>query len=160
MEYNYTKLANIIKNARIKKGITQRQLGEMIGLSHTEIVRFENGLKPSISTVPFIKMCQVLDLDLIDLVTDVGLYELKEDKLFYVMFKNKNTNIFKVHAKNEIEAVKIAVDIVCENELIELDKSLKNVLIGCAENLEDFDDAVVDYFDKNNRLPENYYETR
>ena len=47
MKFDYLKLANIIKTRRNEKGISTRELAEKIGVSHAEISRFENGLKPS-----------------------------------------------------------------------------------------------------------------
>ena len=47
MKFDYLKLANIIKTRRNEKGISTRKLAEKIGISHAEISRFENGLKPS-----------------------------------------------------------------------------------------------------------------
>ena len=63
MKFDYLKLANIIK--------TRRNLAEKIGISHAEISRFENGLKPSFYLIPFVKMCEELELDIEDLLIEV-----------------------------------------------------------------------------------------
>ena len=65
MKFDYLKLANIIKTRRNEKGISTRKLAEKIGISHAEISRFENGLKPSFYLIPFVKFnYQILDINL------------------------------------------------------------------------------------------------
>lgn len=152
MKFNYLDLANTIKERRLEKGISTRKLAEKIGVSHAEISRFENGLKANFYFIPFIKMCKELDLDLYNLLDDVGLYEIDNDKLFYVMFKSKEEKVFKIHARCEGEALRFALDFVMENKLVELDKTIENMLVGVVENPEDFDKEVIDNFEKTNEL--------
>ena len=152
MKFDYLKLAEVIKNRREEKGISTRKLGEKIGISHAEISRFENGLKPGFYFIPFIKMCKELEIDLFNLLDDVGLYQVNFDKLFYVMFKSKEENIFKVHARSEGEALRIAFDFVMENGLIKVDETLENMLIGVVENPEDFNEKIIKNFEKTNQL--------
>ena len=154
MKFNYLELAETIKERRLEKGISTRKLADKIGVSHAEISRFENGIKANFYFVPFIKMCKELDLDLFNLLDDVGLYEVDFDKLYYVMFKSKNENIFKIHARCEGEAMRIALDFVMENNLIELDETLENMLMAVVENPEDFDKKIIDNFEKTNQLPD------
>ncbi len=152
MKFNYLELAETIKERRLEKGISTRKLADKIGVSHAEISRFENGLKANFYFVPFIKMCKELDLDLFNLLDDVGLYEVDFDKLYYVMFKSKNENIFKIHARCEGEALRIALDFVMENNLIEIDEKLENMLVAVVENPDDFDKKIIENFEKNNKL--------
>ena len=56
-------IGNVIKTFRKKSKIKQSELAEKIGVSHAEISRFENGLKPSFYFIPFVKMCNELGLD-------------------------------------------------------------------------------------------------
>ena len=155
MKFNYLKLAEIIKEKRMEKEISTRELGEKIGISHAEISRFENGLKANFYLIPFIKMCKELKIELFDLLEDVGLYETDFDKLFYVMFKGTKENIYKIHARNEIEAMQIAYDFVTENNLIEVDEKLENILIGVVENIEDFNQELIKRFEESNQLIED-----
>ena len=152
MKFNYLELAETIKERRLEKGISTRKLADKIGVSHAEISRFENGLKPSFYFIPFIKMCKELDLDLFNLLDDVGLYEVDFDKLYYVMFKSKSENIFKIHARCEGEALRIALDFVMENNLIEIDETLENMLMAVVENPKDFDKKIIENFEKTNQL--------
>ena len=152
MKFNYLELAETIKERRLEKGISTRKLADKIGVSHAEISRFENGLKANFYFVPFIKMCKELDLDLFNLLDDVGLYEVDFDKLYYVMFKSKNENIFKIHARCEGEALRIALDFVMENNLIELDETLQNMLMAVVDDPEKFDKKIIENFEKTNQL--------
>lgn len=51
MKYNYLELAETLKEKRKEKGISTRNLGEKVGVSHTEISRIENGMRPHFSFV-------------------------------------------------------------------------------------------------------------
>ena len=107
MKFDYLKLADIIKTRRNELGISTRKLAEKIGISHAEISRFENGLKPSFYFIPFIKMCNELDLDLEVLLKIVGLLEEKKERKYEVRVANADEDFFEITAKNEYEAAKI-----------------------------------------------------
>ena len=94
MKFDYLKLANIIKTRRNEKGISTRKLAEKIGISHAEISRFENGLKPSFYLIPFVKMCEELELDIEDLLIEVGLLSEIENKKYEVKVTNVNEDYF------------------------------------------------------------------
>ena len=51
MKYNYLKLAEILEEKREEKGYSTRELGEIVGVSHAEISRIENGMRPNISKI-------------------------------------------------------------------------------------------------------------
>ena len=137
MKFDYLKLAEIIKTRRLEKDISTRKLAEKIGISHAEISRFENGLKPSFYFIPFVKMCKELDLDLTDLLEEVGLLEEKDDKKYIVKVTNIDENYFEIMAKNEKEAATIVAKFIIENEIIELD-SERRIDIEVEEIDEEF----------------------
>ena len=153
MKYNYLELAERLKNAREEKGLSLRQLADKIGISHTEISRIENGMRANFSFLILIKLCKELDIDVMNLLDDLGLWEVDFDKLFYVMVKSKEEKIFKVHARSDGEAFRIAFDFVIENNLIELDENKANILVGVVENLEDFNQEIINYYDETGELP-------
>ena len=124
MKFDYLKLANIIKTRRNEKGISTRKLAEKIGISHAEISRFENGLKPSFYFIPFIKMCQVLEIDIEDLLIEVGLLEEIIDKKYEVKVTNVDEDYFEIEAKSEKEAAIIVAKFIIENEIIDIDSSI------------------------------------
>lgn len=147
MKFDYLKLAEIIKTRRNELGISTRKLAEKIGVSHAEISRFENGLKPSFYFIPFVKMCKELDLDLMDLLIDVGLLDEPIDKKYEVKVTNVNEDFFEIEAKNEKEAAMIVAKFVIENDIIEIDSDMPidfEVEEIEEENEEDFDDEEED----------------
>ena len=121
MKFNYLKLAEIIKTRRNELGISTRKLAEKIGISHAEISRFENGLKPSFYFIPFVKMCKELDLDLMDLLIEVGLLNEPIDKKYVVKVSNVDEDFFEIEAKNEKEAAMIVAKFIIQNDIIEID---------------------------------------
>ena len=121
MKFDYLKLAYIIKTRRNELGISTRKLAEKIGISHAEISRFENGLKPSFYFIPFVKMCNELDLDLEALLKMVGLLEEKPEKKYVVRVVNADEDFFEISAKNEFEAAEIVAKFVIQNEIVDLD---------------------------------------
>ena len=136
MKFDYLKLAEIIKTRRNELDISTRKLAEKIGISHAEISRFENGLKPSFYFIPFVKMCKELDLDLMDLLIEVGLLEETKDKKYEVKITNVNEDYFEIEAKNEKEAAIIVAKFVIENDVIEIDSD-KRIDIEVEENDEE-----------------------
>lgn len=121
MKFDYLKLAEIIKTRRNELGISTRKLAEKIGISHAEISRFENGLKPSFYFIPFVKMCNELDLDLEALLKMVGLLEEKPEKKYVVRVVNADEDFFEISAKNEFEAAENVAKFVIQNEIVDLD---------------------------------------
>jgi len=139
MKFDYLKLADIIKTRRNDKDISTRKLADKIGISHAEISRFENGLKPSFYFIPFVKMCNELDLDLMDLLEEVGLLDKQKEKKYEVKITNVDENYFEILAKNEKEAAIIVAKFVIENEIIEIDSD-KEISIEVEEIEEDFEE--------------------
>lgn len=121
MKFDYLKLAEIIKTRRNEKGISTRKLAEKIGVSHAEISRFENGLKPSFYLIPFVKMCEELEIDITDLLIEVGLLDEPIDKKYEVKVTNIDEDFFEIEAKNEKEAAMIVAKFIIENDIIEID---------------------------------------
>ena len=147
MKFDYLKLAEIIKTRRNELGISTRKLAEKIGVSHAEISRFENGLKPSFYFIPFVRMCKELDLDLMDLLIDVGLLDEPIDKKYEVKVTNVDEDFFEIEAKNEKEAAMIVAKFVIENDIIEIDSDMPidfEVEEIEEENEEDFDNEEED----------------
>lgn len=143
MKFDYLKLAEIIKTRRNEKDISTRKLAEKIGVSHAEISRFENGLKPSFYFIPFVKMCKELDLDLMDLLIEVGLLNEPTDKKYEVKVSNVNEDFFEIEAKNEKEAAIIVAKFVIENEIIELNPN-KKIDIEVEEIDEEYEEDLED----------------
>lgn len=69
-------LAEVITNARIKKGLSMRELARLSGMDHAEISRIEKGtrLKPNILFLR--RLAMNLELSLVDLLTTAGYSEI------------------------------------------------------------------------------------
>lgn len=131
MTNNKRELADIIKEAREKKGISQRELARQIGVGNNTIARLENGERKSTNALTLKKMANVLNLDLRELMTIAGFSE--EDiettidpemeeymarqntykKLFSSYFANNDitkTEWYNSLDKNDKETIKKAID--------------------------------------------------
>ena len=62
MKNNYMILAEIIKNRRIALGYSLRNLANEVGISHTELVRIENGNRQCLNTITLLKICKLYPL--------------------------------------------------------------------------------------------------
>jgi hypothetical protein len=76
----------------------------------------------------------------------INLWKVDDDKVFYVMFKQDEEKIYKVHARSEGEAIRVAFGFVEDNNLIDFTKSKKDLLIGAVENIEDFNKEIIENF--------------
>ena len=59
-----------IKHARIAKGLTQEELGNMVGLQKSAIAKYENGRVVNIKRSTLQKLAQALDLRGSDLIIE------------------------------------------------------------------------------------------
>lgn len=57
---------NKIREARLAKGLTQKQLGELIGVSPTHVQKWEYGLTPNTKNLS--KLSQVLGIPMEDII--------------------------------------------------------------------------------------------
>lgn len=67
-----------IKEARIAKGLTQEELGNMIGLQKSAIAKYENGRVVNIKRSTLQKLAQALDLRGSDLIIEADPKEAAE----------------------------------------------------------------------------------
>lgn len=74
MKYNYLKMAEILKKMRIKRGLSTRDLASMVGVSHAEISRIENGNRVSMGIITLIEICEVLKIDFFKLLKATNYY--------------------------------------------------------------------------------------
>ena len=159
MKYNYLKLAEVLKEKREDMGISTRKLGEKVGISHTEISRIENGMRPHFSFVILAKLCKELKIDMMNLLDDADVWRVDYDQLFYVMVKQEEEKIFKIHARSEFEAARIVCDLVYENQLMDFSKSDKDILLGAVKNPKDFDKEIIKNYEETGNLLDKNKET-
>ena len=160
MKNNYLKLGKIIRNEREEKGFSRRKLSALVDISDTELKRIENGERQVTNIITLIKLCKILKLDLLNLLEDTDFYEREEDKLFYIIVKNKNTDVFKIHAQSEVKAIMIIIDLLSENDLIEMDKDIRNVSFFVTSDEKVFNETLQDFLEKSEEeLAEKYGNT-
>lgn len=152
MEYDYLKLAKTLKELRIEKGYTIKKLSQKTKIKYREISNIENGLYPNFSFIKLVKICNALNTDFDYILTECGIIEEQEEKLFYVMIIGKNPKIFAVHDIAKFGAMSKTLDFVMENKLIEIDPNKANIAINATEHLmdyyDDFKQAVQDFLSK------------
>lgn len=138
-------LAEVITNARIKKGLSMRELARLSGMDHAEISRIEKGtrLKPNILFLR--RLAMNLELSLVDLLTTAGYSEIdimwgsdKEDYRTQDDLKKEILELQKVNnileeslliSKNEIRKIKSDIEQLIMKLEIEKDKiSNDNIL--------------------------------
>ena len=72
MKNNYLLLAEVLKRKRIKLGLSQRELGRLSGVSHTEIFRIENGEILEYNLTILLKLCDTLGINIVELLIATG----------------------------------------------------------------------------------------
>lgn len=66
----YVNIGNIIKKARIKKGLTQEELGKMVGVQKSAIAKYENGRIVNIKRSTLQKISSALNIRPSELIFD------------------------------------------------------------------------------------------
>ncbi len=63
MEQLKNRVGHLIKQSRIAKGLTQKELGEKLGVSESQVSRYESGTL-NMTIEALYKIAEILDLDL------------------------------------------------------------------------------------------------
>ncbi len=119
-------ISNVIRYLRMKKGLSQKELGEKCGLTQQAINRIEHG-KRSVEFELLIKLANILDLSVSDLVESAN--ELESDKLASIDIQTQpqkwgiNGSDSEEHDRND-ETLQIAEEIFSNPEM----KTLFNVV--------------------------------
>ena len=71
MNYNNYVIGNIIRNKRENLSISKRELAKLVGISDTEIRRIENGIRRSYNLNILNRICEVLDINMIELLFEI-----------------------------------------------------------------------------------------
>lgn len=87
-------IGEIIKSARLAKGYTQEELGEMLGVQKSAVAKWENNKVVNIKRPTLAKLAKILDISPVLLVSDIE--------------------------NNPIETANKIADIVLNSEMLEL----------------------------------------
>lgn len=103
---NSNELKNIIENARIAKGISQRELAKLSGISRSTLNDIINGKIKKVDVDSLKKIAETLDLSLTNLLKVAG-YDEFLDYLSLDKYKNKSTKDLKEmiekHKESELD---------------------------------------------------------
>lgn len=91
---NSNELKNIIENSRIAKGISQRELAKLSGISRSTLNDIINGKIKKVDVDSLKKIAETLDLSLTNLLKVAG-YDEFLDYLSLDKYKNKSTKDLK-----------------------------------------------------------------
>ena len=156
MRFDYYKLAKILKDRRNQLKLTIRDIEDLIDVSHSEISRIENGFKPKIDVVTLIKLCEILDLDFVNLLKETNYLVdknirkrgLESMKKFKVLVQKSKQIEMEVGAESEEKAVEMVDEILNEVDLFELDgMEIANEFTEMEiEEVEDDDEEIEEEF--------------
>ena len=100
-----------IKQARIAKGLTQEELGNLVGLQKSAIAKYENGRVVNIKRSTLQKLAQALDLRGSDLIIEADPKEAAELSARVLMDSELMETIEKYYTLTP-EKQKIARDLI------------------------------------------------
>ena len=122
---NNKTLASVVKEARDKLGISQRELSRMTGIDNNTLAKIEKGERKKPNVLSLQKLSVVLKLDIAKLMKLAG---YSNDAIQAIV--NNNYNSFAIH--NENMPVIMLADIINDSkEQILIRKILKELLDEC-----------------------------
>lgn len=68
MKYNYLLIGEILRNERLKNKYSVRSLARLVGMSDTELSRWENGERINYNLILLIRLCEILKINFIKLL--------------------------------------------------------------------------------------------
>ena len=100
MKYNYLLIGETIRNERLKNNYSIRGLARLVGMSDTELSRWENGERISYNLILLIRLCEILKINFINLLKvsnylPVNYKEEVSNKEKFAESNYKNNNIDK-----------------------------------------------------------------
>ena len=144
-------LANVVKEAREKLGISQRELSRRTGIDNNTIAKIEKGERKKPNVLSLRKLSTVLRIDIAKLMK---LAEYNEEEIKAVASNNYNS--FAIHTDN---APVIMIDdiIETEKEQLQIRRIIKELLDDCdVKNLKIGDNLQEKDVKKLEKLVEKY----
>lgn len=86
-------IGDVIRSARLAKGLTQKELGEMVGKQKSAIAKYEKGIVVNIKRSTLQKLAIALDLKGSDLIQDISEQEQEKPTVYY---DGLPENVFKL----------------------------------------------------------------
>ena len=125
---NSNELKNIVENARIAKGISQRELAKLSGIGRSTLNDIINGKIKKVDVDSLKKIAETLDLSLTNLLKVAG-YDEFLDYLSLDKYKNKSTKDLKemIEKYKESELDLLDFDAQKRKKVFELQGYINNV---------------------------------
>lgn len=117
---NENNINKILKEERIKAGISIRELAKLAGVSPTTICEIEKdrGTKNTFTTIA--KIAKVLDLNLNYLADGINNYEKKDNNNYVITIKRIDENCIQLESENRELLLKLLKEISYEIDSIDL----------------------------------------
>ena len=81
---NQVRIGKFISKCRKKKGITQNELAELLGITNRAVSKWETGIwRPDAGTIP--ELCQILDISISDLFSGEKIMENNKDSEKFIL---------------------------------------------------------------------------
>ena len=122
---NSEKLKVLIEDARVKKGISQRELAKATGISRSTLNDLINGKIKKVDIDDLRKIAEVLDMSLQELLKVAGY-----DEILFYFSKNKHANKSSKDLKNMIEQYKKS-----ELDLLDFDSNKRKKVSDARQKL-------------------------
>lgn len=158
MRFNYYLLGEILRERRIELGLSKNKLAQYVGISQPEVTRIENGTRTVPNIITLIYMCEVLNLNFINLLKITGYVDRKNlimkgnfDMKKYKVNAKKDKEIeFIVYADDEEKAIKIVEEVLEDLDLSdeELEKISKIIIDVEEQELEEKQEEIEEKSDK------------
>lgn len=140
-------LADVIKNARLRKDISQRELSRRTGIDNNTISQIEKGDRKKPNSLSLIKLSQELELDLDDLMNLSG-YSKEDIDMTYSITPAFETGVKKVRTLfdmlQETETQIFRVESLIES----IEDSMKNHTDPAYEKMTEKD---INFFDEQSK---------
>lgn len=136
MRFNYYLLGEILEERRMSLGLSKNKLSQLIGISSTELTRIERGIRQIPNIITLIYMCEVLDLNFINILKITGFVDRKnlvknekiDNRKYQFNTKQNNELELNIYAESEEQAMKFIEELLENLELSskKVDKIISN----------------------------------
>lgn len=102
-----------IKSARLAKGYTQEELGNLIGVQKSAVAKYETGRVVNIKRSVLAKISKVLDIAPVELVSDINEKPVEMAERHFEMIMDEDLNeIFEEFRSLDAQKKKIVKDLI------------------------------------------------
>ena len=102
-----------IKSARLAKGYTQEELGNLIGVQKSAVAKYEKGRVVNIKRSVLAKISKVLDIAPVELVSDINEKPVEMAERHFEMIMDEDLNeIFEEFRSLDAQKKKIVKDLI------------------------------------------------